>query len=324
MSQVPVRGGDLMGKIAQAESLRSARDVRLAASEEAKRTAGMRSATAEALQGKEGGMNKLMGYGDAGAVSQVSDAISKQSEGEFKKNKRINELLARAAATSNSPVEFASNIDYLSSSGSIPRETAQKIRGAWDQRSIIMGVAEEYNRQADRIWGDVKTQEERLYKEQQGDKERKAEIAKLREEKRLEGEKPVYPSEDNMDMAVKLLKEYMPDVHPSETLKAHLGTLINRNLNRGMDYATASREALSEIQPGLIDERHDPWGAGDWDKQYTIDKPMSENRPGFSYKGSSVTAIDSDPQRGVLVQDENGRKGWIKVSLEDLEKYLSR
>jgi len=324
MSQVPVRGGNLMGKIAQAERLRSARDNRIASREEAERQAGIRSASAEALQGTPSGMNKLKTFGDAQAVSKVTEAISKQSESEFKKNKRTNELLARVAANSRTPVEFASNIDYLSSRGSIPKEIAEKTRGAWDQRNIIMGVAEEYERQAERMWSDIKTNESRLYEEKQNEKRRKAEIAKKREEQRLEGEKPVYPTDENMAMAEQLINDYMPDVHPSETLKAQIGTLLNRNLNRGMDYATSARKAMAEIQSGLIEERHDPWGLGDWDKQYTLDKPMSENRPGFSYKGSNVTAIDSDPQRGILVQDANGRKGWIKVSHEDLEKYLSR
>lgn len=326
MSQVPVRGGNLMGKIAQAERLRSARDERIAAGEEEKRLAGIRSASAEALQGTGGGMNKLKGFGDAQAVSKVSDAISNMNEREFKKNKRTSDYIAKAAANSSSPVEFAANIDFLASQGHISSDKAKEIRGAWDKRSIIMGVAEEYNRQADRIWGDVKTQESRLYEQQQDDKRRKAEIAKMREEKRLEGEKPVYPTDDNMDMAEQLLKEHMPDVYPSETLKAQLGTILNRKLSKSMDFATASREALSEIEPGLVEEKLDRegWGTGDWGRKYTLDKPMSENRPDFSYKGSKVTAIDTDPQRGVLVQDENGRKGWIKVSLEDLEKYLSR
>lgn len=238
MPQIPVRGMDLMGKIAQAESIKSAKADREATESAARRLTGIRQASAGAMTGQKGAMDKLKSFGDPEAVKKVQEHINQADERTLEKMQRHQQIMARIASISDTPEKWQQNFDMASLTGDLPKEMSQMHRNAFGNRDYIMAMADEYGEMLRRA------QEDKKQSRTIAGDIRKAEISSGKSKKHP------YPTEEDITNASSLVDDYLPDLSGANRDMAvnQIATEINRSLEGGMEYGQASMQAVEKVK----------------------------------------------------------------------------
>lgn len=256
------RPANFLGKMAQAESIKSAREGRAADLQEAQYRKQTRSALAGALQGDKESLNTAFSL-DPKSAEKISKELSKRSKAQLEKESRQLGIIATALKSSKTPREYKMNLEAAYRKNLIPKEVYDSSLEDFQNKDTLMmqalGFKEYYDKAYDEKiktagWkrSDIQSQLDRESRERLSDK------------KNL---KPDWeaPGEGAMATAKGLLKQYLPDHEPSDQAVIGFAGMLKANLQK-MPYAMAVRESMAEYKQNFRgDAKKDKkyWGTGD-------------------------------------------------------------